>query len=413
MERRTALEASIELDMRGPSGPVAEHEKAEAARARAAKELKEELEKKPKKIVRAAEEKDAEKDRVKQKVQENDKDKEAVATERARPATEETQKKKISKDDAVDASVSGKRKALAKPLVPWRPVKSPLPGPGTYSIDRSKPSNVHNHGHWSLGSRRSVDRLYMPQYPEKDMCKTDTPFYETESSSNHGQSFSKDGRNMVQTELITTPSGMRPLTDFRQNRTPCCTTYGGDPGRSVSSPKYSFGKADRGAGGVFQQRRASMVGPGTYTPNEVLTTRRVKYGVLGASWATYDNVRTPGDESLKFLTESPAHEYTPNLDASLKRMNFGGRFSRARTGRAAGTSAPGSPKLNTLGPGPALENVSELHCASTRFSNPAGGSWAEPDLRARFAVVEMGVKVDRDDASWPRKWAGGSFSATH
>jgi hypothetical protein len=124
-------------------------------------------------------------------------------------------------------------------------------------------------------------------------------------------------------------------------------------------------------------------------------------------------VRTPGDETLKLCTESPAHEYTPKLDASLKRMNFGGKFSRAKTGRAAGTIAPGSPKLSPAEPGPALENMSELHCASTRSRNPAGGPWAEPDLRARFAVVEMGVKVDKDDASWPRKWAGGSFRATH
>jgi hypothetical protein len=92
----------------------------------------------------------------------------------------------------------------------------------------------------------------MPQYPEKDFGKNDAPFYESPSTDGHGQSFSHSSRDMQQTELITTPSGMRPLTDFTMSRTPCCTTYGGDPGRIVSSPKFSFGKADRSSGGVFQ-----------------------------------------------------------------------------------------------------------------------------------------------------------------
>jgi hypothetical protein len=93
-------------------------------------------------------------------------------------------------------------------------------------------------------------------------------------------------------------------------------------------------------------------------------------------------------------------------------MNIGGRFMKARTGRAAGTSAPGDLKANPLGPGPALENMTELHFASTRSMNVTGSTWADPDLRSRFEVVEMGLKTDMNDASWPRKWAGGQFRAT-
>merc|ERR1719161_405145 len=141
--------------------------------------------------------------------------------ERARPAPEE--KQKVSKEEPVnDAAVRTKPKTRPKTVVPWRPVKSPLPGPGTYSIDRSKPSNVHSHGQWSLYSRRKVDRLYMPQYPEKDYGKFDAPFYEMPSTDGEGHQFPKEKGSLLEREAERAGARSQGPAAY-------------DPGRSVSS----------------------------------------------------------------------------------------------------------------------------------------------------------------------------------
>lgn len=268
----------------------------------------------------------------------------------------------------------------------WKPVKNDKPGPGTYSVERST-AGQHSMPHWSFGARRSVQKLHMPWYPEKDFGKLDTPWYDEFPRQLRNYDFGgSTSRDVVMVELISTPSGERPLRDFRFNKTPCCTTYGvpDDSVRQQASPKFSFARAHRDKGSMFSKGSNLMVGPGTYDPKEVLTKARVKVPGIGAPWSVYEKVAANGLEASKYCRDSPGHEYTPVRQDSVP----GGAFSKSRTGRAFGELAPGmKPSEQTDSwPGPSLEEFTSLKSFSTRSLNPTGGPWPElpEEPSARF-----------------------------